>query len=143
MTKKGFTLIELLVVIAIIGILSAVVLTSLNSSREKARDANRVSDIKQIQLAMQLNQNDSSGDYTVVSSSMPTAIGTALPSVPANDATNSGGTYGWVSNTAASSSFCVYSNLEDTTQGAVFLASHATAGFASGAPTSIPDCVPG
>ena len=53
-TAKGFTLIELLVVIAIIGILSSVVLASLNSARKKGRDARRVADVKQIQLALEL-----------------------------------------------------------------------------------------
>jgi general secretion pathway protein G len=51
---RAFTLIELLVVMAIIGILSAVVLTSLNSARQRGRDARRISDIKQIQLALDL-----------------------------------------------------------------------------------------
>lgn len=60
--NKGFTLIELLVVIAIIGILSSVVLASLNSAREKSRDAKRVSDIKQLQLALEL-YFDTNGEY--------------------------------------------------------------------------------
>jgi len=60
--QKGFTLIELLVVIAIIGILSSVVLASLNSARKKSRDARRVSDVKQMQLALEL-YFDSNGGY--------------------------------------------------------------------------------
>lgn len=60
MKNKGFTLIELLVVIAIIGILSSVVLASLNSARTKARDAKRISDIKQIQLALEMYYDDNS-----------------------------------------------------------------------------------
>lgn len=55
--NKGFTLIELLVVIAIVAIISSVVLSSLTTSRTRARDANRVSDIKQLQNALELYKN--------------------------------------------------------------------------------------
>ena len=54
MNKKGFTLIELLVVISIIGVLSTLAVVSLNNARQKARDAKRVSDIKQVQTALEL-----------------------------------------------------------------------------------------
>lgn len=52
--SKGFTLIELLVVIAIIGLLSSVVLASLNSARIKARDTKRAQEMHSIYLAINL-----------------------------------------------------------------------------------------
>ena len=58
---RGFTLIELLVVIAIIGLLSTLAVVALNNARQKARDAKRVSDIKQIQTALELYYNDENG----------------------------------------------------------------------------------
>jgi len=56
---KGFTLIELLVVIAVIGMLASIVLVSLGPVRKKARDARRMSDIRQVNLAMEMCYDDS------------------------------------------------------------------------------------
>lgn len=52
--ERGFTLIELLVVISIIGLLSSIVLTSVNSARAKARDARKMADFRAISTALQL-----------------------------------------------------------------------------------------
>ncbi len=51
--NKGFSLIELMVSIAIIAILTALIIVNIASSRAKARDAKRISDIAQIQLALE------------------------------------------------------------------------------------------
>ncbi len=61
--QKGFTLIELLVVIAIIGVLSTVILASLATARQKASDAVTLSNLHQVQIALELYANDHNGLY--------------------------------------------------------------------------------
>ncbi len=51
--SSGYTLIELLVVMAMIGILSTVVLASLNGSRERARDVIRAGDLKSLSQSLE------------------------------------------------------------------------------------------
>ena len=70
---RGFTLIELLVVVAIIGMLSSVVIGSVNLARAKARDASVKSHARQLSTMMALQQTDTGSfaalqagwDYTV------------------------------------------------------------------------------
>ena len=55
---KGFTLVELLIVIAIIGVLSALLMANFIGVRQRARDAQRKSDLRQIQSALELYRSD-------------------------------------------------------------------------------------
>ncbi len=57
-TSSGFTLIELLVVIAIIGILAAVVLASLGSTRSKGKDAAIKEEMNSLRNEMENSAND-------------------------------------------------------------------------------------
>jgi general secretion pathway protein G len=113
----GFTLIELLVVIAIIGILSAVVLTSLNGARESARDAKRLSDVRQIQKALDMYYIDNdvyptsewtcSGGGTAVvwqTSPLATALDPYLPTLPVDPGDEPGASWN-----GSSYSYCYYS----------------------------------
>jgi|AP95_1055475.scaffolds.fasta_scaffold00456_1 prepilin-type N-terminal cleavage/methylation domain-containing protein len=56
--QKGFTLIELLVVIAVIGMLASIILVSLGPARARARDARRISDVRQMSLALETEAAD-------------------------------------------------------------------------------------
>jgi len=63
--NKGFTLIELLVVIAIIGILSSVVLASLNTARAKGADAAVKSNLANARAQAELFYDANANSYTV------------------------------------------------------------------------------
>jgi prepilin-type N-terminal cleavage/methylation domain-containing protein len=79
-SQKGFTLIELLVVIAIIGILSSVVIVSLNNSRKKGRDTKRVQDISSLRTALEFYY-DEYGEYPSTTTALAPAY---IPVVPAD-----------------------------------------------------------
>jgi len=59
--EKGFTLIELLVVIAIVGLLSSIVLVSVNAAREKAKISSAKAMVEQLHKIILINYNESGG----------------------------------------------------------------------------------
>jgi len=73
--KKGFTLIELLIVVAIIGVLSSVVLLGLGPVQRQGRDARRLSDLREVQNALELYNNKLSS-YPDMNSADQTDVGT-------------------------------------------------------------------
>ncbi len=52
--NQAFTLIELLVAVAIMALLTAIIISNLTQAKGKSRDAKRVSDLAQMQLALEL-----------------------------------------------------------------------------------------
>jgi prepilin-type N-terminal cleavage/methylation domain-containing protein len=107
---KGFTLIELLVVIAIIGILAGMVLVSMSGARSKARDARRLSDMRQLVSAQEMYYGEHDEYYT--SATYPTAIGTYLSATP-SDPSGTTTPYETIDNTGNADMFCYYATLEN------------------------------
>jgi len=127
MEKKGFTLIELLVVIAIIGILSGVVITSLNSARGKASDSSNIVSVKEVAKAMEISRNQSTGLFTGYSNAAAAGIGLQTYITP------------WLSdivfidNTGDTTTYCVYAPLTESAFG-YFVANDKGAGYRSTIP---------
>lgn len=122
-------MIELLVVIAIIGILSSVVLASLNSARKKGRDARRVADIKQLQLALEL--------YYDANNNYPTTLSTAnlvtpgyIASIPTDPSTGTAYSYAALGSGSTCSSYHLGGTLETTSSTVLNTDADASAGTA-------------
>ncbi|TSA43895.1 type II secretion system protein [bacterium] len=102
---QGFTLIELLVVIAIIGILSSVILVSLNSARSRGNDASRIANVKSLETAMEIyyNSNNTYPQYGSANSAYGVTnlsaylVPTSIPKIAQNLITD-GDQYTWATN---------------------------------------------
>ncbi len=111
--KCGFTLIEILVVLAIIGLLTGLVFTATNKARSRARDARRMSDMRQVFTAQEMYKSNKEFYFTSPEADFIPAIGDYLPEI--KDPQDPTKTYQWLANTDCYDKFCAYATLEGTT----------------------------
>lgn len=135
--KKGFTLIELLVVISIISLLASVVLSSLNYSRLKAQDSERLTELKQLSNALEQYHLDhgfypASDGWILTDGSVDTTVVRAnylsdLPNDPNHnpDITTNENNYTYIyyrgdysngiTSTPGTNTYCLYTRLSNPT----------------------------
>lgn len=130
--QKGFTLIELLVVIAIIGLLSTLAVVALNNARMKSRDSKRVSDVKQLQTALELYYNDANAYPATLGTSIASNGVTYMSAVPTNPAPVTDG------DCAAGSVYTYAAGTNNTTYTLSYCLGGATGGVSSGIHTAYP-----
>lgn len=75
MQRRGFTLVELLVVIGIIALVMIAVFPNFSGARQRARDSQRKSDLKDIQAALDLYKSDQKPLSYVPSPTFPILCG--------------------------------------------------------------------
>jgi prepilin-type N-terminal cleavage/methylation domain-containing protein len=124
--RKGFTLIELMVVISIISLLSSIVLSSINSARAKSRDTKRISEMKSMQIAIEMARSadvqiPSSNDYWPIINLSGILVPTYISSIPSDPNTSLVPTtyYYCNTNTQGDSNYC-HNDTDPNTYAIVF-----------------------
>ncbi len=113
-TSRAFSLMEILAAIAILVLLASVIFASINILLVKLRDAQRVTDIKQIQVAL--------SEYATASNSQyPTTLSKLVPDflavVPVDPVTKDFYRYAALGTGASCFSYHLGTNLEDVGNG--------------------------
>ncbi len=117
--KKGFTLIELLIVIAIIGVLATLLMANFIGVRQRARDAQRKSDLRQIQSALEMYRSDN-GSYPLTANfpSCGSAFtyngNTYMSKVPCDPMSSGTNLINYTYTSAAGSTYSITACLENT-----------------------------
>lgn len=116
---RGFTLIELLITIAIIALLTGIVVTAANPARQKSRDAKRIGDLGNIQVALSLFF-DRCKQFPSAITNPPTAItcptvsgitlGSYISTIPTQP--NGGAVYGYTQTGSPPNDYVLYVTLE-------------------------------
>lgn len=88
--SSGFTIVELLIVIVIIGVLAALVIVAYNGIQARARDATRVTDMRNVKTAIESYYADNSSyppaNFTSLSSYLVPKYIKSIPIDPINAA---------------------------------------------------------
>lgn len=110
-TKRGFTLIEVLIVVSIIGLLTSATLLGLGTFRAAGKDARRMSDLRQIQNALELYYAQKSEYPTGDIYTQDLFKDVGIKSIPLDP---DGKTkYGYSSNVCSGVSYVLQAKLED------------------------------
>ncbi|MBI1975440.1 MAG: prepilin-type N-terminal cleavage/methylation domain-containing protein [Candidatus Vogelbacteria bacterium] len=120
--NKGFTLIELLVVIAIIGVLSSVVLASLNTARNKGNDAKVKAQLSGVRSAAEVYYSGNNNAYaaSVMAAAANPCTGTMFTDTGSGMAAYTNDSTAWPASTnlscqATASAYAVSANLSGGT----------------------------